>query len=140
MSYATAAYHCPTELAFVDADDILHIVHFAVASKTDPATPNIVALDVLTGETHCSCKGAQCGRECWHQTLAMAAWEGHPTRVLAGKYNDDQLSAAGRKAHTMCTVYRARCGRCLPDDQIALVACRCAYRARRGVVAHALAA
>lgn len=140
MSYATAAYHCPTELAFVDADDILNIVHFAVASKSDPATPNIVGLDIITGETHCSCKGAECGRECWHQTLVQAAWDGHAARALAARYNGEQLATAARKALAMCNAYRARSGRCLPSDQVALLACRAEYRRRRGVLPTALAA
>lgn len=140
MSARTAAFHCPTELTFVDADDLLNLVHFSAPSKTSPDTLNIVGLDVITGETFCNCKGAECGRECWHQTLVTAAWEGHPARLLAGRYNDDQLTVAGRKALAMCTAYRARIGRTLPDDATTLVACRCAYRARRGVVVSAVAA
>jgi hypothetical protein len=136
----TARFHCPTELAFVDANEIENIVHFAAPSKTTTGKTNTVALDVLTGATHCSCRAAECGLPCWHQALAMSAWNGHETRLLVGKFNDAQLQAAGTKAHRMCRVYRARIWRCLPDDMIMLLACRCEYRRRRGVPVSALAA
>lgn len=131
MSIVTAAYHCPTELTFVDADDLDNIVHFTAPSKRQPGKVNTVGLDILTGETHCDCKGAECGRECWHQTLVQAAWDGHSAVLLAGRLNDDQLWAAGRKARAMCRAYRASCGRCLPLDQVTLLACRSVYWARR---------
>lgn len=135
MSARTAAFHCPSELKFVDADDLLNIVHFSAPSKTTPGTLNIVGLDVITGETHCSCTGALCGRECWHATLVQAAWDGHSARLLAGRMNDDQLTVAGRKARAMCNVYRARIGRALPDDATTLLACRTVYYGRRALAA-----
>ena len=140
MTAQTAAYHCPTELQFMEADDLLNIVHFAAPSKSAAHKVNLVGLDIITGETFCTCKGAECGLECWHQTLVRAAWEGHTARVLASRYTADQLTVAGRKALAMCTIYRRRCGRCLPADQVALLAARCEYRARRGVVVSAVAA
>lgn len=140
MSYTTAAYHCPTELTFLDADDLLNIAHFAAPSKSDPRKTNVVALDIITGETHCTCRAAECGLDCWHQTLAQAAWDGHSARRLASRYTAEQLATAGRKAHAMCAIYRRRAGRCLPDDQVALLAARCEYRARRGVLISEVAA
>ena len=105
---SSSLWHCPTELAFVDADDRLNVVHFSAPSKSRPGDANIVALDILTGATLCTCKAAECGRRCWHQALAQAAWDGHPARILASKYSDAQLRAAGRKAHRMIAAYRAR--------------------------------
>lgn len=140
MSARTAAFHCPTELTFLDADDLLNIVHFTAPSSRDSAIVNTVGLDVITGETFCTCTGAEFGRECWHQTLVRAAWDGHSARLLAARMSDDQLTVAGRKALAMCNVYRARINRPLPDDATTLVACRCEYRARRGVVASPVAA
>jgi hypothetical protein len=132
MSYATAARHEPGELVFLGADDLLNVVHFQAASASRAHGPwNTVALDVITGEIHCSCLGFQTGRECWHLTLVQAAWDAHPARVLASQYNDDQLLQAGTKAARMCRVYRRRTWRVLPDDQVALVACRQEYRARQ---------
>lgn len=140
MSIVTAAYHCPTELTFVDADDLLNIVHFSAPSKTAKGKVNVVGLDVITGETHCTCRAAEVGKECWHQTLAQAAWDGHQARRLARRYTNEQLHAAGRKALAMCNIYRQRIARCLPADQLALLAARCEYRARRDVAVSALAA
>ena len=96
-----------------------------------------MALDILTGATHCDCKAAECGRECWHQTLAPAAWDGHSARILAGKYDADQLHRAGRKAHRMCRIYRERIGRCFPVDQLALLVCRAEWRRRAAIPAAA---
>ena len=140
MSIQSASFHCPTELTFVDADDLLNIAHFSAPSKSAANKVNTVGLDIITGETFCTCKGAECGRECWHQTLVRAAWDGHSARVLASRYNDEQLQAAGRKASAMCGIYRQRISRCLPADQVALLACRAEYRARRGVAVSAVAA
>ena len=136
----TARFHCPSELAFLDADDLLNVVHYAAPSKSRPGDANVVALDVLTGATRCTCKAAETGHGCWHQTLVQAAWDGHPARILASKYNVAQLQAAGAKASRMCRIYRRRIWRCLPADQLALLACRSEYRRRRGVVAHEHAA
>jgi len=136
----TARFHCPSELTFLDADDLLNVVHYSAPSKSRPGDANVVALDVLSGATLCNCKAAETGHGCWHQTLAMSAWNGHETRVLASRFNDAQLQAAGAKANRMCRVYRRRIWRCLPDDQTMLLACRCEYRRRRGVVAHEYAA
>jgi len=57
----TAAWHCPSELAFLDADDLLNVVHYAAPSKSRPGDANIVALDVLTGATLCNCRAAETG-------------------------------------------------------------------------------
>jgi hypothetical protein len=133
MSIITAAYHCPTELVFVDADDLLNVVHFSAASKSNPSRVNTVALDVVTGETHCDCRAAECGKECWHQTLVMAAWEGSADVAYVARLNDEQLLTAGRKARAMCRSYRARCGRCLSDDQVLLLACTTVYYARQAL-------
>jgi hypothetical protein len=125
MSARTAAFHCPTELVFVSADDIHNTVTFQAASASRANGPwNTIVLDVLTGESLCNCKGAEANRECWHATLVQAAWEGHPARTLAGRYTDEQLVAAGTKAARMCRVYRRRTWRVLPADAVALVACR----------------
>lgn len=125
MSFASAAHHEPADLIFVSADDIHNTVTFQAASASRANGPwNTIVLDVLTGESLCNCKGAEANRECWHATLVRAAWDGHPARVLASRYTDDQLVAAGTKAARMCRVYRRRSWRVLPADAVALVACR----------------
>ncbi len=127
---ASSLWHCPTELAYLDADDLTNIVHYSAASKSRPGDANIVALDTATGASFCNCRAAECGRSCWHQALAQAAWDGSPARILAGKYTNDQLRAAGSKAAHMCRWARHRRFRVLPADQLALLACRAEYRRR----------
>jgi hypothetical protein len=128
---ATAAFHCPTELRFLSADDTLDVAYFVADSKTAPGKVNVIGLDVLTGESHCSCKAAECGRDCWHAALVQAAWDGHSARLAVARLNNDQLEAAGEKANRMARIYRNRIGRTLPDDATTLIACRAEYRARR---------
>jgi hypothetical protein len=136
MSFVTAAEHCITELEFVSADDVLNIVTFRALSKSGATGAyNYASLDVVTGETHCSCKGAETHRECWHMTLLQAAFEALPAVALARQYTTEQLVKAGTKAARMCRVYRRRAWRVLPADAVALVACRAEYRRRMGLVA-----
>jgi len=127
---SSSLWHCPSELAFVDADDKLNVVHYSAPSKSRPGDANIVALDILTGATLCNCKAAECGKRCWHQELVQAAWDGHPARVLASRFTDAQLSAAGSKAAHMVAWARHRRFRVHPLDQLNLLAARCEYRAR----------
>lgn len=131
MSYAVAApmpatslHHCPTELRYHSADDTLNVAYFVADSKSAPGKVNVIGLDVLTGESHCSCRAAECGRACWHAALVQAAWDGHCARALAAYFGADQLAQAERKAASMIAAYRARCGRVLPSDQLILLACR----------------
>jgi hypothetical protein len=134
MSFVTAAHHEPAELVYLSADDVNNLVHFQAASASKANGPwNTVSLDVLTGEAHCTCKGAETNRECWHLTLVQAAWDAHPARVLASRYTTDQLVKAGTKAARMCRVYRRRTWRVLPADAVAVVACRAEWFARKGV-------
>jgi len=139
MSYAVAApmpatslTHCPTELTYHSADEALNIAYFTADSVSAPGQVNVIGLDILTGESHCSCRAAECGRACWHAALIQASWDGHQARILAARYNDAQLATIGRKAATMCCIYRLRIGRCLPADALTLLACRAETQARRG--------
>jgi len=114
MSVATAAYHEPAELTYLSADDTNNLVHFQAASASKANGPwNTVGLDVLTGETHCTCEGAEANRECWHQTLVQPAWDAHSARQLARQYTADQLVKVGTKAARMVRVYRRRTWRVL---------------------------
>jgi len=126
----SSLWHEPNELTYVDADDKLNVVHLSAPSKSRPGDANIVALDILTGATLCNCKASECGKPCWHQALVQAAWDGHPARVLAARYSDAQLEAAGSKAAHMCAWARHRRFRVHPLDQLNLLAARAEYRAR----------
>jgi len=129
---ASSLTHCPSELRFHSADETLNIAYFVADSASAPRQVNVVGLDILTGESHCSCRAAECGRACWHAALIQASWDGHEARILAARYNADQLATIGRKAETMCRIYRLRIGRCLPADAVTLLACRAETQARRG--------
>lgn len=130
MSSTTVLRHHASELSFVSADDLTGIVTFSAASKSKPGTLNHVSLDTATGAVLCDCKGAECGRACWHQDWVSAAWSNHEARRLARAMTTGQLLKAGTKAAHLCKVYRARIWRCVPRDQEMLVACRCEYRER----------
>lgn len=130
MSARTAAMHDHTELEFVSADDLANVVTFRARSASKVGHYNTVSLDIATGETLCDCRAAEFGRECWHADLIPAAWLDHEAVRLARRHTDAQLAAAGRKAARMCRVYRSRSWRVLPDDQLALLACRTVYRER----------
>ena len=126
----TSLWHCPTELTFVDACDKTNIVHFSAPSKSRPGDANVVALDILTGATCCNCRAAETNHQCWHAELVQAAWDGHPARILAARFTDDQLQASGRKAKHMCAWARHRRFRVLPADQLSLLAARSEYQRR----------
>lgn len=123
--------HSPAELRYLDADDRTNIVHFTAPSASVPGKLNTVGLDVLTGETHCSCRAAETGHTCWHQSLVSAAWEATPAMCEARWLNDDRLARYGRKAVNMISIYRERCGRALPMDVLNLLSARCEYRRRQ---------
>lgn len=130
MSFVTASHHCITELEFVSADDIRNEVTFRSASHSQPGGFHTTILNVLTGETSCSCFGAKHG-ECWHETLAMAKFHSLPAYGLAYAYTSAQLLTAGHKAANMLRVTRRRTWRVLPADQLALVCVRAVWHHRR---------
>lgn len=134
---SSAAYHCPTELTFIRADDLHNTVTYSAASKSESGKRHSVSLDLQTGETFCTCRAAECGRRCWHVELVRAAWEGHEAFALAARMNDDQLLKAGRKALRMTMVYRRRTWRVLPADQATLLACRDVWRQRHAAPSEA---
>jgi hypothetical protein len=131
MGARNGANHSPIELRYLDACDRTNIVHFTAASASTPGKVNSVGLDVLTGETHCSCRAAETGHACWHQRLVSAAWESSPAMQEVRWLNDDRLARYGRKAANMIETYRHRCGRALPMDMLNLVAARAEYRRRQ---------
>jgi hypothetical protein len=131
MSFVTAAEHCITELEYVSADDVLNIVHFrSLSASRKNGEWNHTSLDIIGGATLCTCKGFETGRECWHVTLVLAAWQAHPARVSASRYTGEQLVRAGHKAANMLRVTRTRTWRVLPSDQVQLLACRDEYLRR----------
>lgn len=123
--------HTSAELAFVRADDLLNIVRYRSASKSGARGPwNYTELDVLTGDIRCSCQAAACGRWCWHARAIADAWGAHPARVAAASLADDALRTVGPKLAHLCRVNRSRSWRCIPADQVTLVATRAEYYLR----------
>jgi len=106
------------------------VVHYSAPSKSRPGDANVIGLDILTGATCCNCRAAETNHQCWHATLVQAAWDGHPARILAARFNDDQLQASGRKAAHMTAWARHRRCRVHPLDQLNLLAARSEYRRR----------
>lgn len=126
-------------LRLVVCDPALDVITFAADSKNDPARTNVVALDIATGNTLCDCRGAICGKVCWHCQAVADAWQQHPAVRALRWLTDVQLLRCGRKAAGMVAAYGAHVR---ADDALTLLAARTEYRrrhARRGV-APALAA
>lgn len=103
MSAATAAttampksalLHTPAELTFVALDDAGEIAYFRSASKRHAARPNVTAIEIMTLDTFCFCKGAECGHTCWHQVHAAAAW-----RAVAYRVRCERMDLADLEAH-----------------------------------------
>ena len=130
MSARSAAQHTPAELQFLSADDLTAIVAFTAPSASQPDRTNTVSYDTATGATLCDCRGAECGRACWHADLAPVAWQRHPAARDVRWLTDARLVAYGRKVAAMVTTYRARAGRVLPADATNLIAARWEYRRR----------
>jgi hypothetical protein len=139
MSARTAPLHRPSELALIGCDDRTNIAVFQVPSAHDANRINTTALDLTTGTILCDCKGAECGRRCWHTDLAIQAWHRTPAMVAARYLSDTALTNQGRKAAHMVAVYRQRIGRPLADDVIALVAARSEWRRRAALASPVVA-
>jgi len=130
MSARTAPQHTAAELAFVAADHITGIVEFAAASKSRPGEANIVSLDTTNGAIHCTCKGAECDKACWHADHVLAAWLASPAMQQVRWLSDEGLVRHGKKARAMVTIYAARIARALPADALSLVAAGSEWRRR----------
>lgn len=136
MSATTLTRHHPSELTFAGADDILNVVHFTAPSRGTAGKVNTVSLDTVSGAIHCDCTAATVGTSsCWHGDWVSAAWANHEARQLARRFTSGQLMQTGRKLAHMCKTYRARVWKCVPQDQVMLVAARCEYRERAALAA-----
>ncbi len=130
MSTATARLHGPAELTLLGCDDRTNIAVFQAASAHDARRTNTCALDLVTGKLLCDCRGAECGKQCWHADHVLAAWRRTPAAIVARRLSDTALCNLGKKSAVMIATYRARIGRPLQDDVTALVAARWEWRRR----------
>jgi hypothetical protein len=140
MSARTAPLHSPAELAFHGCDDASGIVAYLAPSAHDATRVNTCALDTATGHILCDCKGAECGRVCWHADHIAAAWLASSAMLEVRWLSDAQLFRYGRKYAHLTATYRARIGRARSEDVIALTAARCEWRRRRAAARPALLA
>ncbi len=90
-----ALLHTPAELAFVALDDAGEIAYFASASASQPGQRNITAIEIMTQETFCFCRGAEFGHTCWHQVLVASAWRAVAYRVRCARMDLADLEAHG---------------------------------------------
>ncbi len=95
MTARTAPAHTPTELTFVALDDAGEIAYFRSASASHAARPNVTAIEIVTLDTFCFCKGAECGRTCWHLDHIAAAWRAVAYRVRCERMDLPTLEAHG---------------------------------------------
>lgn len=130
MSARTALLHRPAELTLLGCDDHTNIAVFQADSAHDAARVNTVAIDLLTGTILCDCRGAECGKQCWHADHVLAAWRRTPAAIVARHLSDTALCNLGKRSAALAATYRARIGRPLQDDVTALVAARWEWRRR----------
>ena len=72
MSAKTAVLHTADELTYHSTSG--EIAVFSAASASRPGVRNFTYRDTVTGESYCECKGAECGRRCWHLDWLETAW------------------------------------------------------------------
>ena len=99
VSPRSAALHSPAELAFVALDDAGEIAFFRSESKSDPATPNVTAIEIMTLDTFCYCKAGEIGNPCWHVAHVEAAWRSVAHQVRCARMDDEALEAYGIGLH-----------------------------------------
>jgi hypothetical protein len=91
----SALLHTPDELTFVALDAAGEIAYFTSASRSHTDRPNVTAIEIMTLDTFCFCKGAECGRTCWHIIHVAAAWRKVAYRVRCARMDLATLEAHG---------------------------------------------
>ena len=123
MSAKTAARHTPDELTFHGIRD--EVAVFSAASASRKNERNVIVRDILTGEAHCDCRGAEMGRTCWHMDWLETAWLMTQVAPFVATLADDELCATGEAAKL-----RMARGDSTVTDLITYYQCRVEYRAR----------
>lgn len=127
MSARTAAQHSPTELTYHGTSG--EIAVFSSASASTPGARNFTYRDTVTGEAHCECRGAECGRQCWHlDWVHTAAIMTQVARFVAS------LNAAGLCATGQAAGARVKANSATVTDIAVYYQCRAEYRRRRAAV------
>lgn len=100
MSAATMAQHKPTELTYHGTRDDVAI--FSAPSTSRAGARNVIVRDVATGEAHCECRAAECGRQCWHLDWIETAWAMVQVAPFIASLDDAALVATGAAAARRC--------------------------------------
>ena len=124
MSARTAARHTADELTFHGLRGEVAI--FSAESASQPGTHHVIVRDVVTGEAHCDCRAAACGRRCWHLDLLETAWLMRDVAPFVAALADDALLATGVAARA-----RLAEGGATVTDLLVYHQCRAEYRRRR---------
>lgn len=132
MSARTAARHTADELTF---HGIRHeIAVFSAPSASRPGERNFLYRDVVTGEAHCECRAAECGRRCWHLDWLETAWLMRDVAPFVAGLADDALLATGVAARA-----RLDDGPATVTDLLVYHQCRAEYRRRKAAPAPVVA-
>ena len=128
MSAKTAALHTADELTYHGIRGEVAI--FSAKSASKPGQHNVIVRDVVTGEYHCDCTGAECGRRCWHADWLETAWLMTQVAPFVATLDRAALCATGTAAKA-----RLDDGSATVTDLAVYHQCRAAYRRRRAAVA-----
>ncbi len=126
MSARTVAQHTPDELAYHGTSG--EIAVFSSASASRPDARNFTYRDTVTGEAHCACRGAECGRRCWHLDWLETAWIMSRVASFVAALDAAALCATGTAAGA-----RLAGGSASVTDLAVYHQCRAEYRRRRAV-------
>jgi len=124
MTARTAAQHTAAELTYHGTSG--EIAVFSAASASRPGARNFTYCDTVTGETHCECRGAECGRRCWHLDWLETAWIMTRVAPFVASLNAAALCATGTAAGA-----RLADGSASVTDIAIYYQCRVEYRRRR---------
>lgn len=90
----SALRHTPAELRFVTRDEAGEIAYFESASEHRSGKRNVTAIEIMTLDTFCFCRGTEFGNLCWHQCHITAAW-----RAVAYRVRCQRMDLAALEAH-----------------------------------------
>ena len=124
MSARTVAQHTADELTYHGTRH--EIAVFSNASASRPGERNFVYRDTVTGEAHCECKGAECGRRCWHLDWLDTAWLMAQVAGFVATLDAAALCATGTAAGA-----RIKDGSASVTDLAVYYQCRVEYRRRK---------
>ena len=123
MGARTAAQHTADELVYHGTRH--EVAVFSAPSASRPGERNFTYRDVVTGEHHCECRAAECGRACWHADHLETAWLMREVAPFVATLADDELLATGTAAKA-----RLDGGSGTRTDLLVYLQCRAEWRER----------